>query len=272
MTCAWKELLSILPLWLRQEVDRLESLQELRLRLGRPVEWITAQKIGYIDREVRREDLQFCVNTASRYSPWTASTVVKGYLTAPGGHRIGLCGEVACRDGEIQTIREIHALNIRVARDFPGIARTIPTTGSVLIIGPPGWGKTTLLRDLAREIAKRETVSVVDERGELFPPGFERGNRMDVMLGCPKAEGIDMVLRSMGPAWIALDEITSSEDTAALLHSVGCGVQLLATAHGSSVADLRSRSVYKPIWDNRIFQTVLVMNRDKTFYTERTCL
>ena len=81
-----------------------------------------------------------------------------------------------------------------------------------------------------------------------------------------------MVLRSMGPAWIALDEITSSEDTAALLHSVGCGVQLLATAHGSSVADLRSRSVYKPIWDNRIFQTILVMNRDKTFYTERTCL
>ena len=78
MTCAWKELLSILPLWLRQEVDRLESLQELRLRLGRPVEWITAQKIGYIDREVRREDLQFSVNTASRYSPWTASTIARG--------------------------------------------------------------------------------------------------------------------------------------------------------------------------------------------------
>lgn len=272
MTCAWRQLLSILPLWLRQEVDRLDSLQELRLRLGRPVEWISGDKFGVLGREVRVEDMQFCVNTASRYSPWTATTIAKGYLTAPGGHRIGLCGEVACRDGEIQTIREIHSLNIRVARDFPGIAKKVPTTGSVLIIGPPGWGKTTLLRDLAREIARRETVAVVDERGELFPKDFERGNRMDVMVGCPKAAGMDMVLRSMGPAWIALDEITSPEDSAGLLQCVGCGVRLLATAHGSSVGDLRSRPAYKPILENRIFQTIVVMNRDKTFYTERTCL
>ena len=92
------------------------------------------------------------------------------------------------------------------------------------------------------------------------------------MLGCPKAAAIEMVLRSMGPAWIALDEITSPEDTAALLQCFGCGVRLLATAHASSVVDLRSRPVYKPLLDNRIFQTIVVMNRDKTFYTERTNL
>lgn len=271
MRCAWGSLLGILPMWLRQDVDRLgkDTLQELRLRTGAPPELVLSGGIHRLSKNISKEDLHFCVNTASRYSPWTAATAAQGYITAPGGHRIGLCGEAACKDGIVTAIREIHSINIRVARDFPGIGKSAQIFGSGLILGAPGWGKTTLLRDIARNLAETETVAVVDERGELFPEGFRRGLRMDVLTGCPKAVGIDMVLRAMGPACIAVDEITAAADTEALLQAVGCGVRLLATAHASGIKDLRSRPVYKPLLDYGIFQTILVLHPDKSFYTER---
>lgn len=274
MICAWKELLGILPQWMRQEVDRLgkEDLQELRLRCDAQPELITGHGVGYLKRNVIREDIQFCINTATRYSPWNATTSAQGYITAPGGHRIGICGEIACRDGVVASVREVNSLNIRVARDFPGIARKLRSlSDSTLILGAPGWGKTTLLRDLARQIASQETVAVVDERGELYPDGLPKGKRMDVLTGCSKSLGIEMVLRSMGPSWIAVDEVTAQTDSQALLQAVGCGVRLLATAHGTSVHDLESRPVYKPLLANGIFHTILILKRDKSFYTERIC-
>lgn len=272
MMCAWKELLGILPLWLRSDVDRLgkENLQELRMRINAPPELVMVRGIQWIGREVTKEDIHFCINTASRYSPWASATAAQGYITAPGGHRIGLCGEVSCQDGNVMGVRNVNSINIRVARDFPGIGK-IParSNSSILIIGAPGWGKTTLLRDLSRQIAGTETVAVVDERGELFPEGFARGKRMDVLTGCPKSSGIDMVLRTMGPACIAVDEITAASDTEALVQAVGCGVRLLATAHAASVDDFRCRPVYRPLLEYRIFQTILVMHRDKSYVTER---
>ena len=145
MMCAWKQLLSVLPPRLRPEVDRLgkNALQELRLRLGMPPELVLSGESRWLGCCVSREDLNYCINAASRYSPWAAATTAQGYLTAPGGHRIGLCGEVVCKDGVVTGIREISSLCIRVARDFPGIAkRAADAPGSILILGAPGWGKT----------------------------------------------------------------------------------------------------------------------------------
>ena len=121
MRCAWKELLGILPPWLRQNVDRQgkTDLQELRLRLGLPPELVTARGSFLLDRAVSGDDLHFCINTASRYSPWAAATAAQGYITAPGGHRIGLCGEASVRDGVMTGIRNPTSLCIRVARDLP---------------------------------------------------------------------------------------------------------------------------------------------------------
>lgn len=271
MTCAWDALLNVLPVWLRPDVDRLgaQRLQELRLRLDAPAELVLSDRLTRLDRKVCTEDLKFCVNTASRYSPWTAETIAKGYITAMGGHRIGLCGEVACKNGAVATIREIQSINIRVCRDFPGIGDAVSVNGSVLILGAPGWGKTTLLRDIARRLSGTETVAVVDERGELFPGGICRGVRMDVLTGCPKPLGIDMVLRTMGPAWIAVDEITAASDMQALLQCAGCGVKLLATAHGTDLKDLQSRPAYRPLLEHRIFQTIVVLRPDKSFSVER---
>ena len=170
-------------------------------------------------------------------------------------------------------IRENSSLCIRVARDFPGIARrAADAPGSILRLGAPGWGKTTLLRDLIRQIGEKQCVSVVDERGELFPEGLERGKKTDVLTGCPKSPGIDMVLRTMGPDCIAVDEITAEADARALLRAANCGVRLLATAHGTSAADMRRRSVYRPLAESGVFQTILILRQDKSFRAERAAL
>lgn len=272
MICAWNALLGILPLWLREDVDNLgkSAMQELRLRINAPPEIVMNFQSVFLKRHIQREDISFVVNTASRYSPWTAASMAKGYLTAQGGHRIGICGEAICKDGVVTGIRDISSLNIRIARDFPGIGEAVLSAkGSVLILGPPGWGKTTLLRDMIRCLSRYSCVSVVDERAELFPEGVTGGKRMDILTGVPKHVGIEMVLRSMGPEWIAVDEITAASDCEAILQAYGCGVRLIATAHGSSLEDFYRRTVYKPLVNNRIFETVYVMCPDKSFRTER---
>lgn len=272
MTCAWQELLSILPGWIAADADGQgkEKAQEIRLRLGQAPELVCQGGSLWLKGTVRKDDMNFCINTASRYSPWSAQSSSFGYLTAPGGHRIGICGEAVVKDGCMTGIRRVTSLCIRVARDFPGIAGNAATLkGSILLIGPPGSGKTTLLRDLVRQISREEFVSVVDERGELFPEHFSGGTRLDVLRGCPKGDGIDIVMRTMGPQCIALDEITAEADCDALLRAGWCGVRLLATAHAGSIRDLQSRPLYRPLLERRLFDHILVMSRDKTWREER---
>jgi stage III sporulation protein AA len=262
---------------MRESVDNLgkDNLQELRLRLNSPPLLKLRNSEFQIDREVTAEDLHFCVNTASQYSPWTAETASRGYITAPGGHRIGLCGNAAGSSGSITSIHGLTSLCLRVARDFPGIAAGVPNAdNSVLIIGKPGSGKTTLLRDIIRRRSSKNCVAVVDEREEIFPRinggfCFSIGKNTDVLSGSGKATGINNVLRTMGPHTIAIDEITAREDCQALLHAGWCGVNLLATAHAASREDLLSRPVYRPIVEKKLFDTLLVLNADKSWRTER---
>ena len=276
MICAWKEFIRILPEWMRNDVDKQGSaaLQELRLRLGKPPE-LKCERSGYLSgRTVSPEDIHYCINTASQYSPWASESVKQGYLTTAGGHRIGICGQAAVLSGQIQNIRTVSSVCIRIARDFPGLAASLADLeGSVLIIGGPGRGKTTLLRDLIRQKAKacNSCVAVVDERGELFPPnsGFERGLRTDVMTGCNKMDGIEMLLRCMGPSVIAVDEITAEEDCEAMIRAGWSGVDLFATAHARDVSDLRARSIYRKLWDCGLFRWIVTLQADKSWSVER---
>lgn len=279
MKCAWNELLAILPPGLKADVDKhgKDTLQELRLRQGQAPQLVTGHKIIRLSGEITQQDICFVVNAASRYSPWSASSVSQGYITAKGGHRIGLCGAAVVNSDEMMTIRTATSLCIRVARDFPGVAMQAgPLQGNILIIGPPGSGKTTLLRDLIRQKSEsgQGSIVVVDERGELFPVTekgycFATGSSTDILTGCPKYVGIETALRTMGPAWIAVDEITAARDCEAMTQAGWCGVNLIATAHASSVSDLRSRAVYRPLIACGLFETALVMQRDKSWRRER---
>ena len=272
MRCAWKELLEILPQRLRREVDQqgIDGLQELRLRFHAPPELVLQGESRWLQGNITREELSFVVNAASRYSPWAAESMSQGFLTAPGGHRIGICGQAVYKEGRVSGMREITSLCIRVARDFPELGdRLKGLRCSVLILGAPGWGKTTLLRCLIRQYAQNIQVSVVDDRGELFPEGFVRGPKMDVLTGCPKGEAMERVLRTMGPACIAVDEITAEEDCKALISAANCGVILLATAHGASLRDFRTRPVYQRLSGQGVFDTLVTLKPDKSWQVER---
>lgn len=279
MRCAWQAYLNLLPMWMRCNVDRLgkESLQELRMRLSAPPELVTSKGSIWLEKAVTHDDLAFTINASSRYSPWAAATAARGFITAPGGHRLGLCGAATVQKGNMTGISCPTSLCVRVARDFPGIAQKVASIpGSILILGKPGSGKTTLLRDLIRQKSDHGmgSISVVDERGELFPYSqnqlcFPPGKRTDVLTGCSKSLGIDAVLRNMNPEIIAVDEITADEDCNALIQAGWCGVQLLASAHAENSADLQTRPVYKPIVNSGLFQTLLIMQADKTWRMER---
>lgn len=278
MICQWQSVLSVLPGWMKQSVDELgrENLQELRLRLGQPPRLCLKDGEKELAQNVSADDLKFIINTASRYSPWSCASVAKGYITIPGGHRIGMGGDIIIKQGALSGMRWVSSLCIRISRDFPGIAKMVPSRGSVLVIGPPGSGKTSLLRDLIRFRADSEagSICVVDERLEIFPVTQERfcyfpGKRTDVMSGCPKSEGVEMAIRCMGPTAIAVDEITAEQDCRALINAGWCGVDIIATAHAAGKQELMTRPVYKPLLDMHLFQTLVVMKMDKSYHTER---
>ena len=257
----WNEqqLLSILPQRLRGADFR--ETRELRLRLGQCPLLVTNQGFRELEGAVTIEELRYLVNAASRYSPWSAQSVAEGYITAPGGHRIGLCGE-----GAGETLREISSVCIRIARDCTGIAAGLPMEGNLLILGAPGSGKTTLLRDYIRQRARRCAAAVVDERREIFPEGFDRSGNLDVLSGVAKGRGMDMVLRCMSPRVIAMDEITCGRDCDALVQAAWCGVELVATAHAGSVRDLKERQVYRPLLETGLFSTVAVLDNHQNWH------
>lgn len=255
--------------------------EELRLRLGRPMTVLaegTERAVPGLP-PVDREALGAVLEIATRASAHTAlERMRRGFVTIRGGHRIGLCGTAATEGGEIRSLRCLSSLDLRVARSVTGAAgpvlpllRRDSGVYGTLILAPPGAGKTTLLRDLVRALSDGQEgpplrVGVADERGELAAlwegkPELDVGEHTDVMDGCPKALGLELLLRGMNPQVLAADELTSPDDLGAAELAAGCGVPLIATAHGGGRDDLLRRPLYRRLLALGVFQKLVTLRR-----------
>ena len=276
--------LGFLPRHLKAVVEALPAgtraeTEEIRLRGGRPMTVVAKGAELPTGAMVSGEDLALTLEIASQSSAYAAVEQVRhGFITVRGGHRIGLCGTGVVKEGEVLNIRQLSSLSLRVAREIHGLGapllRGMQSGGqlqSTLILSPPGGGKTTLLRDLIYTISEGRGISplrvgVADERGELCGmyagvPQMGVGLRTDVMDGCPKAQGMLMLLRGMNPQVLAVDEITSAEDVKAILTAHGCGVILLSSAHARGIGDMQSRPLYRKLLREGVFRRFITIEQ-----------
>lgn len=261
-----------------------KEIYEIRLRVGRPV-FLTSEQGEYFlkirGREpylVTREDIQESLEYISGYSLYAYEDEIRqGYLSIQGGHRVGITGKVILDGDRIRGMKYISCINMRLSHEIRGCARKVMPyvqnrkgISHTLIVSPPRCGKTTLLRDMIRLLSTGweefpgVTVGVVDERSELAGcyegiPQNDLGQRTDILDGCPKAEGMQMLLRSMSPTVIAVDELGKEEDFRAVESVIHCGCRLLATAHGNCLEELWEQPFFQRLRRMRVFERYIFL-------------
>lgn len=277
----------------------LSKMEEVRIREGRPIEigfrdeyrFINDEgdlgkmpKVGYLPTKL---DCLFILEMLTEHSLYSyQEQLQKGYITLRGGHRVGIVGQTTVESGKVRLLKDVSGFNIRIAREVVGCSRPLlrgildqdaHNVHNTLIISPPQQGKTTLLRDFSRQISDGDwpsyvnwpsrKVGIVDERSELAAcvqgvPTFQVGARTDVLDGCPKAEGMMMMVRSMSPHVIVVDEIGRDEDAIAIDEVAHAGIRILCSAHGFSLEDIRKRPMFRRLLESGIFQRYLVIGHN----------
>ena len=272
---------------IEQERMDFSELQEIRLRIGQPVtvlyqnEELILPTMYSEKKRLGKQEMKETIEHISNYSLYAYEHELKqGFITIEGGHRVGMAGQVIMEGGKIKNMKYISSINIRVSHEVLECANKIfpyitynKQMYHTLIISPPRCGKTTLLRDVIRQISdgnrwiKGCTVGVVDERSELGGCYLgviqnNLGMRTDILDRCPKADGMIMLIRSMAPQVVAVDEIGAKEDVHAIEYAMHCGCKMLATAHGDSMEEICKKPIFeKLIREKRFERYVILSNR-----------
>lgn len=279
-----RDILNILPQNIKQalgDIGNLVQLQEIRIRLDKPITMYDGSKEIVREYVPTIDDLKTVLQRMSNYSVYAFDEEIKqGFITIKGGHRVGICGSCVIENNRIKTIKSISSLNIRICREVNGCSNSIMkyvidgnNILNTIIISPPKCGKTTLIRDMAKNISsgmkeinfKGRKVCIIDERSEIAAcfngiPQLEVGSRTDVLDSCPKSEGIMMAIRSMSPEVLVCDEIGTYSDMSSILMALNSGVSLITTIHGFGIEDLYKRDVFKDILNNIVFARAIILS------------
>ncbi|WP_068671908.1 stage III sporulation protein AA [Oceanobacillus sp. Castelsardo] len=282
-----EEILRLFPSEMRQAIqtkigNRWDFLQEIRIRLFQPIEFIFDRQIEWVSHvKPNKNDGVYIVNQLSEFSLYRMTDELReGYITIEGGHRVGIAGRVNTIGGSVKALQYITFFNIRIAKQKIGVANAIipyifkEKYLNTLIVGAPQTGKTTLIRDTTRIISSgwgkvpAQKVGVVDERSEIAAaingiPQLNLGIRTDVMDACPKAEGMMMMIRSMSPDVLVVDEIGSADDINALMEAINTGVTVICTIHGHSLMELKKRPSLEILFQHKVFERILFLEKSR---------
>lgn len=265
------------------------KVQEIRMRIGKPLSLVynneerllpSGQEQGHL---VTKDEVRETLEYISHYSLYAYEQEMRqGFITIEGGHRVGMMGKAILEGNKVKNLQYISSVNIRMSHEVLGCAdKVMPFITKnrqvchTLVISPPRCGKTTLIRDMIRQISdgnmytKGCTVGVVDERSEiggcyLGIAQNQLGMRTDILDGCPKAEGMIMLIRSMAPQVIAVDEIGSPEDIHAIEYAMQCGCKMIASVHGMSMDEATDKPVLGKLIRERRFERYIILGNERT--------
>lgn len=287
----FEQVFSCFPQAIQRQIHHLDpwtkqNLEELRVYKNKDVQIIAAGKQISLVGKITGSDINNILNNLIKFSYYAyEEDIAKGFITIDGGHRVGICGKAVMEKGKVVLLREISSLNIRYAKEIIGCSDTLihhiidenGKINNILIVSPPGCGKTTLLRDIARNLSlKKNKVALCDERSEIAGmhggiSSYQFGPMVDILDGCPKATGMMMLIRSMSPDVIITDEIGKDEDLDAIKTCVNCGVKLITSIHGNDMEDLERSPLHKPI-EAKVFQKIIFLTDQPKVGTVREVL
>lgn len=288
-----EEVLTYFPEKIREKLRcfHIEFLEEIRIRNGRPVFLKIGQEEVQTNYIVHTEEIleilqRICDNSIYTYQ----NQICNGYITIKGGHRVGITGNVVIKEGQVTNISHIYSLNFRVARQVLGCSIPIlkyilnisgNTIYNTIIISPPGRGKTTILRDLIRNLSNGipeyhfhgVNIGVVDERGEIAAmyrgiPQNDVGQRTDVLDNVSKDLGMKMLVRSMSPKIIVADEIGTVQDIEAIEYAVCSGVKGIFTAHGTGIEEVIHNPILGKLYEQNLIERILVIGENRQIALE----